>query len=103
MRTREPTSTNIFEPPMRQAFSLTGSVSSRLRLPSFSRSNTMRTVISLLIEAGGNARSGFLAYSSCPDCRSIRIAACAGVSKAWVRGARPADQQHGQQAQHDRT
>ena len=60
-RTRDPTSTNIFEPPLRHAFSLTGRVSSRLRLPSARRSKTISTVISLLIDAGGTGRSAFLA------------------------------------------
>ena len=38
--TRSPTLTNISEPSIRQARSLTGSVSSSLRLPSLSRSKT---------------------------------------------------------------
>ena len=40
-RTILPTSTNIFEPPLRHAFSLTGSSSSNEMRPSLSRSNTM--------------------------------------------------------------
>ena len=48
-----PSSTNIFDPPMRQARSLTGSVWSSCRRPAFSCSNTTYIVISLDIDAGG--------------------------------------------------
>ncbi len=57
MLIRPPSSTNILVPPLRQAFLLTGKVSSSDRPPYFRRSKIMYTVISLLIEAGGSASS----------------------------------------------
>ena len=47
------TFTNIFEPPLRQAFSLIAMVSSIESRPSLRRSNAMKTVMIFVMEAGG--------------------------------------------------
>ena len=81
-RTCEFTSTNIFEPPIRQAFSETGSSSSSDRRPSFSRSNTMCAVMILLMEAGGMETSASFSSRTVPVAASIRMASRALVSSA---------------------
>ena len=63
-RTRLPTSTNIFEPPFCQAFSLTGNVSSICSVPAFKRSSTINTVIILLMEAGAVGTSADFSIST---------------------------------------
>ena len=64
--TREPSGTNIFEPWMRQARSLTGNSSVSLISPFASFSKTMCTVIILLIDDGGISSSEFLSSSTAP-------------------------------------
>ena len=64
--TREPISTNIFEPPLRQAFSEIGISSSIFSRPSASRSKAMNTVMILVMDAGGIGSSAFFWNSTWP-------------------------------------
>ena len=80
--TRELTSMNIFEPPLRHAFSLTVTVSSRRRVSSFNARKARKAVIILVIEAGGVRRSASFSKSTAPVSKSIKIASRAGVSSA---------------------
>ena len=57
-------STNILDPPICQAFVDTGKVSVSFRRPFSSASNTMYSVISLDMDAGGIGASAFLDIST---------------------------------------
>ncbi len=87
--TRELGSTNIREPPIRQAVSLTRIVSSIAMEPSCNRSNTISKVINLLIDAGGIRASAFFSNRVAPVARSIITAWVAGVSTVCAPTGRP--------------
>ena len=72
--TRVLTMTNILDPPMRHAFSLTRNLSSRLSAPALSRSNTRYVVISLLIDAGGMPTSAAFSSNTVPVVASMMMA-----------------------------
>ena len=79
-----PTSTNIFDPPFFQASRLTGNSVSKERRPSWTASNVMYTVISLLMDAGGIALSASSAMSTVPVCASSSIPCGADVENSTV-------------------
>ena len=68
---RVPSSTNIFEPWVRQARSDTGSVSVSFMRPSFRRWNSSSRVISLDMEAGGIGVRPSFCHSTWPVSASI--------------------------------
>src|SRR5688572_28596969 len=78
---REPSSTNILEPWVRQARSDTGNLSVSLTRPSFNRLNSRSMVISLDIDAGGIGTMPFFCHSTWPVCASINSACSALV---WI-------------------
>ena len=77
---REPSSTNILEPWVRQARSETGKVSVSLIRPSFRRWNSSSSVISLDMEAGGIATMPSFCHRIWPLSASISMACSALVS-----------------------
>ncbi len=79
---RAPSITNIFEPWVLQARCDTGKVSVSLTRPSFSRWKRSSSVISLLIDAGGDGVTASFAHSTCPVWPSISSACSAAVSMA---------------------
>ncbi len=61
-----PSGTNIFDPPIRHAFSLTGSPWSSVNRPALSMPKTIYAVISLVMEEGVICVSAALSSSTAP-------------------------------------